>query len=57
MKKFDLLHQYQAYLNRVDLDETKMSQIQAIEMKRCFMGACGQMLVLLHDDWLTLMKT
>ncbi|MGB0521438.1 MAG: hypothetical protein ACPGJS_00690 [Flammeovirgaceae bacterium] len=47
---FDLQHQYKLYLQRVNLDESTMHPVQRIETKRAFMGACGQMLLLLRDD-------
>ena len=50
MIQFTLEHQYQLYLQRVKLKEENMSAIQRQEMKRCFIGACGQMLLLLRDD-------
>lgn len=50
MSKFNLDHQYQLYLERVKLSEDKMSEVQKQETKRAFMGACGQMLILLRDD-------
>lgn len=49
-KIFDLEHQYQLYLQRVGLKEENMHPIQKTETKRAFIGACGQMLVLLRDD-------
>lgn len=49
-KTFDLEHQYQLYLNRVGLKETNMHPVQKTETRRAFMGACGQMLILLRDD-------
>lgn len=50
MKKFDLNHQYQLYLQRVGLKEDRMHPQQKTETKRAFMGACGQMLILLRND-------
>lgn len=47
--EFNLEHQYQLYLKRVKLNESQMSPIQRKELKRAFMGACGQMLILLRD--------
>lgn len=49
-KTFDLEHQYQLYLRRVGLKETNMHPVQKTETRRAFMGACGQMLILLRDD-------
>jgi hypothetical protein len=48
--EFDLEHQYQLYLKRVALDESAMGDRQKIETKRAFMGACGQLLLLLRND-------
>jgi len=52
MKKpeFNLEHQYQLYLQRVGLSETLMPVAQMRESKRAFMGACGQILIMLRDD-------
>lgn len=44
MKKFNLDHQYQLYLERVGIKEEDMHPIQKTETKNAFMGACGQML-------------
>ncbi len=49
-KTFDLIHQYQLYLERVGLKEPNMHPVQRTETKRAFIGACGQMLILLRDD-------
>ena len=49
-KTFDLEHQYQLYLKRVGLKEENMHPVQKTETRRAFMGACGQMLILLRDD-------
>lgn len=49
-RTFDLDHQYQLYLKRVGLIESNMHPIQKAETKRAFIGACGQMLLLLRDD-------
>lgn len=49
-KAFDLEHQYRLYLDRVGLKEANMHPVQKIETRRAFMGACGQMLILLRDD-------
>lgn len=48
--EFNLEHQYQLYLERVGLKESQMPPIQRKELKRAFMGACGQMLILLRDE-------
>lgn len=50
MKQFDLNHQYSLYCQRVGLSEDKMHPQQKVETKRAFMGACGQMLIMLRDD-------
>lgn len=47
---FDLEHQYQLYLQRLKLDELQMSEVQRKEMRQVFMGACGQMIILLRDE-------
>lgn len=47
---FNLQKQWQLYLTRVDLEESKMHPIQLIETKRAFFGACAQMLILLRDE-------
>jgi hypothetical protein len=49
-KTFDLEHQYHLYLQRVGLKEKNMHSVQRTETKRAFIGACGQMLILLRDD-------
>lgn len=48
--EFNLDHQYQLYLKRVGLSETLMPPSQMRETKRAFMGACGQILIMLRDD-------
>ena len=50
MSEFNLEKQYQKYLKLVNLSESNMHPIQKKETKRAFMGACGQMLVLLRDE-------
>lgn len=47
---FNVEYQYQLYLERVSLKESEMNPIQRVETKRAFMGACGQMLLVLRDD-------
>ena len=49
-KQFDLNHQYQLYLQRVNITEAQMHPTQRIETKRAFFGALGQLLVLMRDD-------
>ena len=48
--KYNLENQYNLYLKRDGLKETDMHPIQKKETKRAFIGACGQILVLLRDD-------
>lgn len=48
--KIDLEKQYTQYLERVGLKESSMGENQRIEMKRTFMGAWGQALVVMRDD-------
>jgi len=48
--QFTLEHQWQLFLKRVDLKGKKMPAEQYREMKRAFMGACGEMLILFRDD-------
>lgn len=50
MEQFNLENQYQLYLKRVGIKEIQMHPAQRVETKRAFMGACGQMLILLRDD-------
>lgn len=50
MEKFNLNFQFKVYLSLVGLEENKMSEIQLQEIKRAFMGACGQMLLMFRDD-------
>ena len=47
---FDLEHQYQLYLQRVALNEETMHPEQKKQLRQTFMGACGQMLILLRDE-------
>jgi len=49
-KLFDLELQYELYLGRVGLTPDTMHPRQAIETKRAFFGACGQLLMLLLYD-------
>ena len=49
-KEFDLEHQYQLYLERVALSEATMHPEQKKQLRQAFMGACGQMLIMLRDD-------
>lgn len=50
MEQFDLNYQYKLYLERVGLKEEFLGEDQKRELKRAFMGACGQILILLRDD-------
>ena len=51
MKKvFNLEHQYQLYLKRIAISESKMHEVQRKETRQAFMGACGQMIFLLRDE-------
>ena len=47
---FNLEEQYQLYLKRVALKESEMHPTQKKQLRQTFMGACGQMLLLLMDD-------
>lgn len=49
-KDFDLEYQYQLYLKRVALKEDIMPEIQKRQLRQAFMGACGQIILLLRDD-------
>ena len=49
-KDFDLKHQWSLFLERCGISAMTMPEDQHREMKRAFMGACGQMLILLKDD-------
>lgn len=48
--KFSLQKQYQKYLQLAGVTEAQMIPIQKQEMKRAFMGGCGQLLVLMRED-------
>lgn len=50
MNKYNLNSQFEIYLTRVGLDKAKMHPNQLVEIKRAFMGAAGQLLVLFRDD-------
>lgn len=49
-KDFDLTYQWGLFCERSGLPENKMPPDQKREMKRAFIGACGQMLILLRDE-------
>lgn len=50
MQEFNLEHQYQLYLQRMALSESKMHPLQKIQLRQTFFGASGQMLILLRDE-------
>ena len=50
MSNFDLNKQYALYLGRLTLNEKDMHPAQKLQLKQAFMGACGQMLILLRDE-------
>lgn len=50
MNKFKIENQYKLYLERMELDESKMPEVQRVETKRVFYGAFGQLLMLLQHD-------
>ena len=50
MQEFNLEHQYQLYLQRMSLSESKMHPQQKIQLRQTFYGASGQMLILLRDE-------
>lgn len=50
MKDFSIEHQYQTYLERVNLKEANMHPVQKVELKRAFFGAVGQLLILMRDE-------
>lgn len=47
---FTVAGQYQKYLKMVQLPESAMNPIQAIETKRAFFGAWGQALIHMRDE-------
>ena len=49
-KAFDLEHQYQLYLQRMDLRESEMHPVQRVQLKQTFFGASGQILMLLRNE-------
>lgn len=50
MNKFNLEYQYQLFLQRMGLSESQMPADQRREIKRTFMAAMGQMLMIcVHD--------
>lgn len=48
--EFNLEHQYELYLQRVGLKEEQMHPLQKKQLRQTFMGACGQMLILMRDE-------
>lgn len=50
MQEFNLEHQYQLYLQRMALSESRMHPQQKIQLRQTFFGASGQMLILLRDE-------
>ncbi|APZ82916.1 hypothetical protein [Flavobacterium phage FL-1] len=48
--KFDLDHQYDLYLQRVDLNENTMRPEQKLQVKDAFYGGIGQFLMLTQTD-------
>ncbi len=50
MEEFQLEFQWQAFLKRVSLKEEDMPKGQISMMKQAFMGAIGQVLVLLRES-------
>lgn len=49
-KDFDLTFQWHLFCERCGVPENKMPPDQRREMKRAFMGACGQLLILQRDE-------
>lgn len=49
MERFSLENQYQLYLKRMKLNESKMHPEQKKQLKETFFGATGQMLLLFRD--------
>lgn len=45
----DLHNEFQNYLRMVGLDKVILNELQMIELKRAFMGGCGQLLVIFRD--------
>lgn len=50
MKQFDLEFQYQQYLKRVGLVESKMAPLQQKQLRQTFFGACGSILMLFKNE-------
>lgn len=49
-KNFDIEYQYQFYLKKVKLEESKMHSVQKTKLRETFFAACGQMLLLMSQD-------
>ncbi len=49
MKFESVEHMYQVYLEKVNLDESKMHPVQKEETKRAFYGALGQMVIFMDN--------
>jgi len=47
---YDLEEQYQFFLKKIGLDESKMGEVQRKSMKDSFFGACGILLKVFHMD-------
>ncbi len=50
MNKFSIETLWYRYLELVKLKEHQLGSVQRSEMKKCFYGAVGQILMLLRDD-------
>lgn len=51
MNIFNLENQYQLYLQRMGMNEHAMHEVQKKQLRQTFMAACGQLLLLLRDDF------
>lgn len=49
MKFESVEHMYQVYLEKVNLDESKMHPVQKEETKLAFYGALGQMVIFMDN--------
>lgn len=47
---FTVKRLYQNYLSMVNLDEDHMHPEQKKQLRQTFFGACGQLIVLFHDE-------
>jgi hypothetical protein len=50
MNQFNVEHQYQLYLRRMALAESRMHPEQRRQLRQAFFGATGQILLLLRDE-------